>query len=473
MPKRNLAWILLIAMITLLMWQLPQTIAGRDAVYKAFGPLADVKAQIRRRFVEEVDEDALTSTAVEAGIKAMIGRIHDPYAVFLNRDDYARFKSRTEGVFGGIGVDVWAVPEGLEVLSRDPGSPASDADILPGDIIILVDGQSVAGLPLVEAVSGLLNGPPGSEVTLTILDRQGKEAPALREVKVTRAVIQIDPIRGWSRSPTGGWRFMLDTVRRIGYVRLTKFTQDAATRLDAVMQRMFAADLQGLILDLRENPGGLLDSAREVADRFLESGLIVRVSGRRSDEKSWSAMRDGTYPHFPMAVLINGSTASAAEIVAGALRDHDRAIVVGERSYGKGSVQEVVELDGSFGAIKLTTAYYYLADGECIHRTVKAEATGSWGVAPTVPVELTPAQEERWRATWRELGRQLVDAPEVHEANGVQEIDDPERERTKELVLEGDIQLRTALSELRALVPVPDATGSADVDCSSMMATTR
>jgi len=452
MPKRNLAWILVIAMITLLMWQLPQTIAGRDAVYKAFGPLADVKAQIHRRFVDDLDDARLTDAAVEAGIKAMVQELHDPYAGYLNPDEYSRFKNRTDGFFGGIGVEVWANARGLEVISREPRSPADEADILPGDIITHIGEQSTADLPLVEAVNHLLNGPPGTELTLTVIRPSANDQE--RVLTLARAIIQLNPVRGWSRAAEGGWRYMIDPVTRIGYVRLNKFTHDAPQKLDVAVQRLIGAGLRGLILDLRENTGGLLDAARDVADRFLESGTIVRIAGRRADGKKWSAMHDGTYPAMPMCVLINGASASAAEIVAGALRDHHRAEIVGERSYGKGSVQEVVELDGDNGAIKLTTAYYYLPSGQCINR-----GTGDkWGVDPTIPVPLSEAQRTKWQATWREIEREPGASPES-DAQAVdpaeESVSDPHRAAAERRLLDGDVQLRVALKHLQDKLRTP------------------
>jgi carboxyl-terminal processing protease len=453
MPKRNLAWILVIAMITLLMWQMPQTIAGRDAVYTAFGPLVDVRAQIRKRFVDDIDDEELVDSAVAAGIKAMVDKLHDPYAVYLTQAEYDRFKNRTEGLFGSVGIDVWDAPEGLEVLSRDPGSPAVVAGILPGEIITHIDGRPVAGLPLVEVVNTLLQGPPGSTVRLTIMTPASVShsvAGGPREVELARTETHLDPIRGWSRGPGGRWRLMLDSQRKIAYLRLTKFSANAASRLDQDIETLLRADMQALILDLRENMGGLLDSAREVADRFLESGLIVRVGGRRTDEKQWFAMRDGTYPMFPMVVLINGTSASAAEIVAGALRDHKRAAVIGERSYGKGCVQEVVELDRQTGALKLTTAYYFLPGGECIHRTRKAVETGKWGVAPSIAVPLTNEQRRNWFDAWREISREPAVAPASEPASAdVNDDQSSVRETTAEALLAADPQLEAALSYLR------------------------
>jgi len=461
MPKRNLAWIIIIAMIALFMWQLPQTIAGRDSVLKAFGPLVDARAQIRKRYVNEVDDDELVHAAVDAGIQAMVRDLHDPHAVYLNKQQYDRFKQRTGGRYGGIGVQVWSTPAGLEVLSRVPKSPAVAARIMPGDVITRIEGKPTAGVPLVEAVNNMLNGPADTQLRLTVFTpdpqsdahqgepRKGKT----REITLYRAMIKLDPVHGWARSPCGGWRYMLDPELGIGYIRLIRFSSDVDERLDEEINRLRRQDLRGLILDLRENPGGLLDSAREVADKFLDDGLIVRTNGRRTDEKQWFAMREGTYPRFPMAVLVNGSTASAAEIVAGALRDHRRAVVIGERTYGKGSVQEVVELNHGNGAIKLTTAYYYLPGGQCIQRTAQSVKTGTWGVEPNLVVNLTPSQHAKWLAAWREIGREASTHEEMQESGDqatTLPAELPARQRVDPAtrLLEADLQLNKALEYL-------------------------
>jgi carboxyl-terminal processing protease len=244
---------------------------------------------------------------------------------------------------------------------------------------------------------------------------------------------------------------MLDNDYGIGYVRLIKSMPESDERLDAEIEKMMRANLRGLVLDLRDNTGGLLDSAREVADRFLDSGLIVRTAGRRTDEKQWFAMHDGTYPNFPMAILVNGSTASAAEIVAGALRDHGRAAVVGERTFGKGSVQEVVELDRQSGAIKLTTAYYYLPSGQCIHRTPRAVEEGKWGVTPTIPVNLTDKQRAKWLAAWRDLGREPVTTQPTTQPTSAtsQTSEDAEQADAEKAILDADMQLLKAVEYLR------------------------
>jgi len=454
-PKRNLAWILVVMVIALLMWQLPQTIAGRDAVYKAFGPMVDVRAQIERRYVEEIDDEKLVTAAVRAGVDAMVDVLNDPHAAFLNEREYDRFKKRTDGVFGGVGVDVWPVEGGLEVLSREANSPAAQAGIMPGDVITQVDGRLTSRYSLVDAVNNLLNGMPDTEVVLTVF-RPTERPVAAREITLRRAMIHLDPIRGWSRSPGGSWRFMLDEENHIAYVRLTKFTNDVDEKLDERINRLLREDLRGLILDLRDNTGGLLTSAIEVADRFLEGGLlIVSTRGRASDEKRWYATHDIGYPQFPMAVLINGSSASAAEIVAGALRDHKRAPVVGERSYGKGSVQEVVELERHSGALKLTTAYYYLPCGQCIQKTAKTAQAGTWGVTPTVPVNLTDRQLQRLQETRRAIERETVVESASQPTTASSSADDSGRTADAKALLRADLQLEKALECIQQLIKRP------------------
>lgn len=449
MPKRNLAWILMVAVIALLMWQLPQTIAVRDSIYEVFGPLVEVRAEIRKRYVENVADAKLVESAVNSGIRAMVKELHDPHALYLTRDEYERFRNQTDGLFGGVGVEVWATDQGLEVLSREPESPAARGGVLPGEVITHVDGQPTKGVPLVEAVNGMLNGSPGTEVVLTVLSRRVTEGPNPRDVRVRREIIRLDPVQGWSREPTGERRYMLDPAAGIGYLRLTKFTPDVADRMDAEVTLLLRQNLRGLILDLRDNTGGLFDSGIAVADRFLDQGLLVRQAGRGTDERQWYATREGTYPHFKLAVLINSSTASAAELVAGALRDHQRAAIIGERSYGKGCVQEVLPLQRGGGALKLTTAYYYLPSGQCIHKTPEALTSGKWGVEPTIPVKLSDEQRNRWLAARREVMREimpLTSAPTTEASS--ESAAEADRLHDQQTLLADDPQLAEAVSYL-------------------------
>ena len=454
MPKRNLAWILVVVMIALLMWQLPQTIARRDSVSQAFGPLVDARAQIRRRYVHDVSDDQLISAAVGGGVQAMIDRLGDPYARYMNQAQYDRFQKRTEGIIGGIGVDVASTERGLEVLSVQRNSPAHHADIRPADLITEIDDRSTIGLPLTDAVNGYLNGPPGTHVALTVVTIEPAASGSdgrTRRVELRRAEIELDPVRGWYRAPDGGWHFMLDEELGIACIRLARFSANSAGRIDEVTDRLLRENLRGLILDLRDNPGGLRDSALDIADRFLDEGLIVRIRGRGSDAKQWFARRNGTYPPIPLAILINQSTASAAEIVAGALKDHQRAVLFGERSYGKGSVQEVIPLAPGSGAIKITTAYYFLPSGQCVQRTRETVESGTWGVAPHHPVSLTPQQRQACLAAWRELGRadpgRNTTQPTTAAARST--LDREKRRRAAETLLDADIQLEKALDHLR------------------------
>jgi carboxyl-terminal processing protease len=450
MPKRNLAWILIVVAIALLIWQLPQLIAGRDSVLHAFGPLVDARAQIHRRYVKEPDDERLSRAAADAGIRAMVRELNDPYAVYLNPREFATFQARTDGRYGGIGVEVWTTDLGLEVLSREKGSPADVAGVLPGDLITHIDGEPIAQLPAIESVNHRLNGAAGADVTITVIRNDATAVPRKLDFEMKRAEIELDPVRGWSRDVTGGWRYLLNSESGIGYIRLVKFTSDVDERMGQEIQRLQSVGLRALVLDVRENSGGLLDSAWDVADKFLSSGLIVKTSGRKSADQQWYAMAEGTLPDFPMVVLVNRNTASAAEIVAGSLRDHKRAAVFGERTYGKGSVQELVPLPENGGAIKLTTRYYYLPNGERIHREPGMTEKDKWGVMPTRVITLTPSERTEWMRAWREVAR---------EPNGTDEDG-----LTEDSVLAADRQLAEAVAYLieRVEPSKRDSTGAAD-----------
>lgn len=449
MPKRNLAWVLIVVAVALILWQLPQTIAGRDSVLRAFGPLVDARAQIHRRYVADVDDDKLTRAAIDEAIRAMIRQLNDPYAVYLNPEEFQRFYDRTHGKYGGIGVEVWTTEYGLEVLSREPGSPADVEGIQPEDLITHIDGEPIAQLTAFEAVNNRLNGVVGTTVKVRVIRGNSADAPGrILDFSLTRAEIEIDPVRGWSRNTEGGWRFMLDPDSRIGYLRLVKFTDQGPERMREEIEHLLARGMRGLILDLRENGGGLLDTAWKIADMFLDSGLIVTTKGRRSPEQQWYASDEGTLPEFPMVIIVNSATASASEIVSGSLRDHDRAVVLGERTFGKGSVQELIPLENDRGAIKLTTRYYYLPSGVCIHRRPGMTAKDDWGVRPTIDVELTPAEQSDWMRCWRDIARQPTHGAE--DLVGLQDV------------LELDKQLNSAVEYLRHQLQPNDTTQTSE-----------
>ncbi len=457
MPKRNLAWILVVALIALLFWRMPQTIAGRDEVYTAFAPLVDVRAQILKRSAEPVDDEKLSAAASHAGIEAMVRSLNDPYATYLDRETYPAFKKQAEGVFGGVGVDVQLTPEGLRVLSRVRGSPAAKAGLMPGEIIAAIDDIKASELGLVDGVNRL-SGAPGTPVRLLVLDRSGKS----RTLKLTRQTIEINPVRGWSRRPDGAWRYWLDEKDKIAYVRLIKFMPNALRQLDSAVGPLLGQGLRGLVLDLRENTGGLLRTAIDVADRFLDSGLIVATRGPKMDARQWDATREDTYnPPFRVVILVNGSTASAAEVVAGALHDHGRAVVVGERSYGKGSVQELIPLEDGQSAIKLTTGHYYLPSGICLQKRPGAGPNEKWGVEPDVVVALSEGERRRWLEAWYLAGAESADEADVSTEESASESRPASQPTIDELALERALESDRHLAEALKLLRSPERTSGA------------
>src|SRR5690606_35464630 len=227
------------------------------------------------------------------------------------------------------------------------------------------------------------------------------------------------------------WEFMLDPDKRLGYIRVTAFGRDTASDLEAAIKQLKQSNLRGLILDLRFNPGGLLTSAVEVADLFVSEGRIVSTSGRNSPDRVWEARKEGTYSDFPMVVLVNRYSASASEIVAACLQDHNRAVIVGERTWGKGSVQNVIELEGGSSALKLTTAGYHRPSGHNIHRFKDSKEEDEWGVKPNkgFEVKFTPEDHRRYR-NWRDTRDQIIG-----KASAIKQAEEEakaEAEKTKE-----------------------------------------
>ena len=380
MPKRNIAWVLVILVIGVLTWRLPPTVARRDAVYQTFSSLVDIRAQIHRRYVEEVDDEEL----VRGAIDGMLRRL-DRFSTYIPPDEYGDFQERTNGELHGVGIEIDLINGALTVISPIDETPAFHAGIMPGDVITEINGEGAERISISEAAKRI-KGQPGTKVTLTL---RRAATGKVEQVIITRQAINLPAVKGWSRKADGSWDYMIDGQQRIGYVRLASFVPTTLVQLDEAVKQLQADSMQALILDLRFNPGGLLNSAVDVADRFLTEGVIVETRGRWERSEKHVAKAEGRYPDFPLVVVVNQVTASAAEIVAGALGDHHRAIVIGERTLGKGSVQNIIELEDHESAIKLTTAYYYLPDGELIHRTAAAEKSGKWGVEPLIEIRLT------------------------------------------------------------------------------------
>lgn len=348
--------------------------AKDDEYYDLMKTFVDTFEQIERNYVKDVPRREL----MEAAIKGMIGSL-DQYSSYITRNDMERFTREIEQQFGGIGISVEGLPERpeLKVISPLPGTPAYKAGVRAGDSIKKIEGKSTEKMTLKDAIK-LMKGNPGDAVTISI---QHENSDKIVEVKIVREVIQMATVLG-DRYQGVKWNFFIDEEKKIGYIRLTHFSRRTADELRVALKKLQKAGMKGLILDLRRNPGGLLSQATEVSDMFVEKGKIVSTKGRNTPERVWNATKEGTLTGFPMAILVNRFSASASEIVSACLQDHKRAIVVGERTWGKGSVQNVIDLAGGRSALKLTTASYFRPSGKNIHKFPGDKDSDVWGVMP-------------------------------------------------------------------------------------------
>jgi carboxyl-terminal processing protease len=332
----------------------------------------DVRSIVARRYFRDVDPRELEWSA----LRGMMGGL-DPYSSFLSPEEAVAFREDTEGHFAGLGIEITVEKGYVTVIAPLEETPAFAAGILPGDRVIAIDGQP-REFASTEEAARVLRGKPGTKIELTVLHEGATRA---EEITLTRREIDVKSVK----RPR-----LLEDDARIGYVRITHFKPNTHQDLRAAIEGLRAKGMQALILDLRSNPGGLLDEAVEVVDLFVEEGLIVRTVGRDPAAISERyAKKEGTLPPFPLAVLVNGGSASASEVVAGALKDLGRATIVGTRTHGKGSVQSVLTLeDGSI--LKLTTAHYFTRSGRPIHREANAKESDPWGVLPDVAADLEP-----------------------------------------------------------------------------------
>ncbi len=351
---------------------LAQESAANQNIYEQLDLFGDIFERIRAQYVEDVDEGEL----IEAAINGMLSSL-DPHSGYLAPDDFTDMRVQTRGEFGGLGIEVTQEEGFVKVVSPMDGTPADAAGVEAGDFITHVDGETVLGLTLDEAVE-LMRGPVGSEIIITIV-REGAEEPI--DISIIRDTIKLTAVR----TRTEG-----ETV----VLRVTTFNDQTYANLEEGLQEAIEEaggmdNINGVVLDLRNNPGGLLTQAIRVSDAFLEAGEIVSTRGRNPDDgERFNATAGDLAEGKPIVVLINNGSASASEIVAGALQDHRRAIIVGEKSFGKGSVQTIMPLRGN-GAMRLTTARYYTPSGRSIQ---------ALGVSPDIVVEqprrLPGAEEE-------------------------------------------------------------------------------
>ena len=331
---------------------------NRQETYKQLNLFGDVFQRVQEQYVEEVTEKKL----IEAAISGMLQSL-DPHSSYLSPESYKDMQVKTKGKFGGLGIEITMEDGVVKVVSPIDDTPAANAGMKSGDLIIGINGESIRGLSINEAVSQL-RGPVGSKVMITVI--RNKEDPF--EIEIIRDVIKIRSVRH-------------NIIKNIAYVRLTTFSDTTTSGLEKSVDEIkkeLGKKFQGLILDLRNNPGGLLNQSISVTDAFLNQGEIVSTQGRKNDDTSRIFAKQGDIiKGKPIIVLINSGSASASEIVAGALKDHSRAIIVGTRSFGKGSVQSIIPLAGN-GAMRLTTARYYTPSGVSIQAK---------GIEPDIIVE--------------------------------------------------------------------------------------
>ena len=401
MARSNAAWLILAPLTTVVLALFAVTAPEPDPDYKLVRTVVDVLAKVDQEYVRKLTPDE-KQKLVEQMINGGLDRL-DPHSQYFAASDYAQFKTFADGEFGGVGILISKDPKTgiLMVESPIPDSPAYDAGILAGDLIAKVNGQSTESMSI-EELRNAIKGEIGTTVTLAIV-RLDTGAPF--DVALKRAMIQVHPVKGFARSATDPtkWDWLADKAAGIALVRLTTFSEKSA---DEVRQAVLQAQEQGaraLVFDLRDNPGGLLTQAAAVSDLFLTGGPIVSTGDKRQGpneppRRVFEAKADGTIfepaAEHPIAVLVNRQSASAAEIVAAALQDRGRAVVVGERSYGKGSVQKVFPLGDGNAAVKLTTEVWMTPSGKNLHRWPDSKPTDEWGVKPDGGLEVDLGRED-------------------------------------------------------------------------------
>lgn len=384
MSHRNLAWLLVVPAVVISAAAMTATAPPPEPEYRMVRTVVDVLADVEKNFYRELkpeEKQQLVEDMINGGLRQL-----DPHSAYFNESQLKQFQSETKGVFGGIGAFLGIDPKTgvLTIDSPMPDSPAINAGLQSGDQIVKINGESTERERADES-RAKIKGEAGTKITLSILRPSTGQG---FDIELTRAIIQVHPVKGYARrsdDPTK-WSYFADETNKIAYIRLTDFSETAAKEVKATLDEVEAAGARGVILDLRGNGGGLLRLAVEISDYFLASGHIVRTRDRTDTGRDEKAAKDGTIwesaERMPMAVLVNPGSASASEIVAAALQDHHRAVVIGERSYGKGSVQKSFESADGKSALKITTELWLTPNGKNIHRWPTSKESDVWGVKP-------------------------------------------------------------------------------------------
>lgn len=426
MTKKHFAWFACILILVVLTAR--GAMSQNDGLIQKLQLIARIYAMIEANYVEEVDSDKL----FEGAVRGMAQALGDPHTTYLDIKQSERFASDTEGEFGGLGIEISMQDGILTVVSPIPGTPAYEAGVLAGDKIIQIEGESTEGLYLQDAVE-ILRGKPGTDVTITVRHINAREN---KEITITRAVIK----------PSSFESSMILPEKNVGYIHLYHFTARVVEEFDETLESLLDQGMEALVLDLRGNPGGLLPKAVHVSDRFISEGVIVSVKGRRPEEQhQYTASANNTLAaDLPVVVLVDRGSASASEIVAGCLRDHGRALVIGERTFGKGSVQRMfpVPPDGAT-ALKLTTARYYTPDDHPIE--------AGRGIEPDISIPMTTDQMVELRRQEREdkmRGTYVPGRSSLRRHGLPGDNDEEENDRASRRDRVSDIQLQGALKIL-------------------------
>lgn len=357
--------------------------------------IENVYQLIKDNFVVEPSKDQVFENA----IKGMVSGL-DPYSEYMNADEYNEFVSSTKGEYGGIGVEI-SVEDGIiTVIAPFEDTPAFRAGILPGDKILEINGESTEGLSTSDC-SKKVRGKPGTTVTLKILH---KDADITVNITLVREIINMKSVKDVK---------IVDRKTRIGYLRVTGFQEDTAGLFDEALKKLQDKQIKSLIIDLRFNGGGLMDTALKMANRFIPSGILISLKGKTVKEEIKANSGDKAITTTPIVILVNGSSASASEILAGALKDHHRATLIGSHTYGKGSVQSIFTIRDAkknvTGAVKLTTARYYTPSGRCLERN---KGVKDFGLEPDILVEMSPREEAKLLKTRLNPASKAADDPD-------------------------------------------------------------